>query len=107
MSSLNRIPPGLIRATLCRANCPPAVILSAAFRGIPTSKYRASQVWRTLKLGDTDVFSVVYGGILSGGETKYLAAAVACKSSDARWGNPSTVYVRQCGKGLEVVGLDR
>ena len=83
------------------------VILSAAFRGIPTSKYRVSQVWRTLKLGDTDVFSVVYGRILPGGETKYLAAPVACTSGDARPGNPSTVYVRQCGKGLKVVGIDR
>lgn len=42
-----------------------------------------------------------------GGETKYLAATIACTSADAACGNPITVYVRQCQRGLEVVGIDR
>lgn len=42
-----------------------------------------------------------------GGDTKYLAATVACTGGDAGCGNPPTVYVRQCEKGLEVVGIDR
>jgi len=41
------------------------------------------------------------------GDTKYLAATVACASEDAGCGKPPTVYVRQCEKGLEVVGIDR
>jgi hypothetical protein len=41
------------------------------------------------------------------GDTKYLAATIACASADVACGNPITVYVRQCDSDLEVVGLDR
>jgi len=42
-----------------------------------------------------------------GGDTKYLAATVACAGGDAVCGNPLTVYVRRSEKGLEAVGVDR
>ncbi|MEO8593249.1 MAG: hypothetical protein ABI759_08005 [Candidatus Solibacter sp.] len=42
-----------------------------------------------------------------GGETAYLAATIACSSTDAVCGSPVTVYLRHCEKGVEVVGIDR
>ena len=40
------------------------------------------------------------------GDTKYLAATVACEGTD-RCEKPVTVYLRRCNAGLEVVGIDR
>jgi hypothetical protein len=42
-----------------------------------------------------------------GAEVKYLAAVIACTGADAARGNPITVYLRQCGRDVEVVGVDR
>jgi hypothetical protein len=39
-------------------------------------------------------------------DSKYIAKTIGCVGADAGCGNPATMYVRQCERRLEVVGID-
>ena len=81
-------------------------LAGATVRGIgETREYKASGAGCDANIcaALTDAGSRVPGFC----DSKYLTKTIGYVGADAGCGNPATMYVRQCERRLEVVGIDR